>query len=162
VHNTGISENGQSSSDSTCPGDITAGSKAETQEAERSAGKKAGVGYNFVANDFEGVTVLRTTCLECEHTTERKETFYDICVPIMTAEQDSDEGIIVISACPLSRAEFPNWHVKDRKKYLIRQLPQWSISRTSLLQTQRSRVRFPALPDFLSSSGSGTGSTQPL
>jgi hypothetical protein len=23
------------------------------------------------------------------------------------------------------------------------------------------RVRFPALPDFLSSSGSGTGSTQP-
>jgi hypothetical protein len=26
---------------------------------------------------------------------------------------------------------------------------------------QRSRVRFPALPDFLRSSGSGTGSTQP-
>ena len=26
---------------------------------------------------------------------------------------------------------------------------------------QRSRVRFPALPEFLSSSGSGTGSTQP-
>jgi hypothetical protein len=29
------------------------------------------------------------------------------------------------------------------------------------LQIQRSRVRFPALPDFLSSSGPGTGSTQP-
>ena len=29
------------------------------------------------------------------------------------------------------------------------------------LQVERSRVRFPALPDFLSSSGSGTGSTQP-
>ena len=29
------------------------------------------------------------------------------------------------------------------------------------LQIQRSRVRFPALPDFLSSSGSGKGSTQP-
>jgi hypothetical protein len=28
--------------------------------------------------------------------------------------------------------------------------------------SQRSRVRFPALLDFLSSSGSGTGSTQPL
>jgi hypothetical protein len=27
---------------------------------------------------------------------------------------------------------------------------------------QRSRVRFPALSDFLSSIGSGTGSTQPL
>jgi hypothetical protein len=32
---------------------------------------------------------------------------------------------------------------------------------TSWLQAQRSRVRFPALPDFLSSSGFGTGSTQP-
>jgi hypothetical protein len=29
------------------------------------------------------------------------------------------------------------------------------------LQIQGSRVRFPALPDLLSSSGSGTGSTQP-
>jgi hypothetical protein len=33
---------------------------------------------------------------------------------------------------------------------------------SSWLLTQRSRVRFPALPDFLNSSGSGTGSTQPL
>jgi hypothetical protein len=33
---------------------------------------------------------------------------------------------------------------------------------SSWLLIQRSRVRFPALPDFLSSSGSGTGSTQPL
>jgi hypothetical protein len=32
---------------------------------------------------------------------------------------------------------------------------------SSGLQTQRSRVRFPALPDFLRSSGSGTRSTQP-
>jgi hypothetical protein len=39
--------------------------------------------------------------------------------------------------------------------------PLWSSGQTSWLQTQRSRVRFPALPNFLSSSGSGTGSTQP-
>jgi hypothetical protein len=32
---------------------------------------------------------------------------------------------------------------------------------SSWLHIQRSRVRFPALPDFLRSSGSGTGSTQP-
>jgi hypothetical protein len=38
----------------------------------------------------------------------------------------------------------------------------WSSSQSTWLQTQRSRVRFPALPNFLSSSGSGTGSTQPL
>jgi hypothetical protein len=40
--------------------------------------------------------------------------------------------------------------------------PLWSSSQSSWLLTQRSRLRFPALPDFLSSSGSGTGFTQPL
>ena len=39
--------------------------------------------------------------------------------------------------------------------------PLWSSGQSFWLQIQRPRVRFPALPDFLSSSGSGTGSTQP-
>ena len=39
--------------------------------------------------------------------------------------------------------------------------PLWSSGQSLWLQIQRSRVRFPALPDFLSSSGSRTGSTQP-
>ena len=39
--------------------------------------------------------------------------------------------------------------------------PLWSSGRSFWLQIQRSRVRFPALPYFLSSGGSGTGSTQP-
>jgi hypothetical protein len=39
--------------------------------------------------------------------------------------------------------------------------PLWSSGQSFWLLTQRSRVRFPALPDFLSGSGSGTGSTQP-
>ena len=39
--------------------------------------------------------------------------------------------------------------------------PLWSSGQSFWVQIQRSRVRFPALPDFLSSSGSGTGSTQP-
>jgi hypothetical protein len=39
--------------------------------------------------------------------------------------------------------------------------PLWSSGQSSWLQIQRSGVRFPALPDFLRSSGSGTGSTQP-
>ena len=37
----------------------------------------------------------------------------------------------------------------------------WSSGQSFWLQIQRSRVRFPAPADFLSSSGSGTGSTQP-
>jgi hypothetical protein len=39
--------------------------------------------------------------------------------------------------------------------------PLWSSGQSFWLQIQRSRVRFPELPAFLSSSGSGTGSTQP-
>jgi len=39
--------------------------------------------------------------------------------------------------------------------------PLWSSGHSFWLQIQRSRVRYPALPDFLSSSGSGMGSTQP-
>jgi hypothetical protein len=40
--------------------------------------------------------------------------------------------------------------------------PLWSSGQSSCPLTQRSRVRFPAPPDFQSSSRSGTGSTQPL
>ena len=39
--------------------------------------------------------------------------------------------------------------------------PLWSSGQSFWPQIQRSRVRSPALPDFLSSSGSGTGFTQP-
>jgi len=39
--------------------------------------------------------------------------------------------------------------------------PLWYSGQSFWLQMQRSRVRSPALLDFLSSSGSGTGSTQP-
>jgi hypothetical protein len=39
--------------------------------------------------------------------------------------------------------------------------PLCSSGQSSWLQIQRPRVRFPGLPDFLRSSGSGTGSTQP-
>jgi hypothetical protein len=40
-------------------------------------------------------------------------------------------------------------------------LPLWSNGQSSWVQIQRSRVRFPALSDFLRSSRSGTGSIQP-
>ena len=45
--------------------------------------------------------------------------------------------------------------------YLESVPPLWSSGQSFCLQIQRSRVRFPAVPDFLSGSGSGTGCTQP-
>jgi hypothetical protein len=50
----------------------------------------------------------------------------------------------------------------ERKSSCLGRPPLWSSGQSSWLQIQRIRVRFPALPDFLRNSGSGTGSTQPL
>jgi len=49
----------------------------------------------FISEDFEGVSLLRTTCLECEHVTERKETFCDICVPI-DIDRSNEKGAYLI------------------------------------------------------------------
>jgi hypothetical protein len=46
-------------------------------------------------------------------------------------------------------------------KSFVPLLPLWYSGQSSWLQMQRSRVQFPALPDFLRSSSSETGSTQP-
>jgi ubiquitin carboxyl-terminal hydrolase 1 len=46
---------------------------------------------NFIAKDFEGVMVLKTMCLECEAATERKETFSDICLPIMNQNPENSK-----------------------------------------------------------------------
>ena len=54
--------------------------------------------------------------------------------------------------------------ISERIFLMIRHIlwrPLWSSGKSFWLQIQRSRARFPALPDFLSSSGSGTGSIQP-
>lgn len=55
---------------------------------ENSTSNKKKLGYNFIAEDFEGITLRRTKCLECECVTERKEPFYDIPVPMSVTEME--------------------------------------------------------------------------
>ena len=64
---------------------------------------------------------------------------------------------------PVVRGTLPNLEPKLKCEIgqIIEPRHLWSSGQSFWLQIQRSRVRFPALPDFLSSSGSGTGSTQP-
>jgi hypothetical protein len=54
------------------------------------------------------------------------------------------------------------WCSSNIVKYFECRTFLWSVGQSFWLQIQISRVRFPALPDFLRSRGSGTGSTQPL
>lgn len=79
-----------------------------------SENSKKKIGYNFVAEDFEGITLRRTKCLECEGVTERKEPFYDIPVPIMFNEDDygTNPSEIYRKACVTSEK------LCDSNKYL--------------------------------------------
>lgn len=60
----------------------------ETDEGDNPEEKSR---LNFIEEDFEGVSVLCTRCLECECTTERKEAFYEIGVPI-ASDQDPEKS----------------------------------------------------------------------
>lgn len=84
------------------------------------SGKK--IAYNFVSEDFEGVTLRRTKCLECECVTERKETFYDISVPIIFKQEDIDisPSEIYRRACVTSEK------LCDSNKYLCEQCKRYN------------------------------------
>ncbi|KAF5299260.1 hypothetical protein FQA39_LY02433 [Lamprigera yunnana] len=96
-------------SDSSTNADVDEHSLPNTSEK-----RKKKIGYNFVTEDFQGVTLRRTKCLECEGVTERKEPFYDIPVPIMINEEDheTDPNVIYRKACVTSEK------LCDANKYL--------------------------------------------
>lgn len=59
------------------------GNSAQSDENESiPSGSSSSCSSTSMFDDFQGVSLLRTTCLECEFVTERKESFCDICVPI--------------------------------------------------------------------------------
>jgi hypothetical protein len=70
----------------------------------------------------------------------------------------------------LLNLKFPSWVPEQGVSETLEDNPEawhtcnifclWSSGQSSWPQIQRSLVRFPALPDFLGSSGSGTGCTQ--
>jgi len=84
----------------------TEGKKLKKKEAERENGSQNGisrlslsdeaVNLNFVKENFVGVGVMRTKCLECEASTYTKETFTNIDIPILGSSsgegEEEDEG----------------------------------------------------------------------
>ncbi|KAJ8683249.1 hypothetical protein QAD02_019041 [Eretmocerus hayati] len=97
----------------------------------------------FISEDFEGVSLLRTTCLECEQVTERKEIFCDICVPIdidRSNEKDED-GKTMDSSAIYKKAVVTSELLVDKNKY-------WCATCLRLNEARRA-ICYPTLPRLL-------------
>lgn len=89
------------------------------------------LGFDFVADDFEGTTVLRTTCLECEIVTERKQTMCDISVPIpedkrLESDVNTDPSVVYQQACVTSEC------LRDQNKYWCDGCARYNEARRSV------------------------------
>jgi hypothetical protein len=74
---------------------------------------------------------------------------------------DTTFQIWTLSWFPFDTMEIYLKYTNDLFFFFVKWPPLWSSGQSSWLLTQRSRVRFPAPPNFLSSSGSGKVSAQP-
>lgn len=107
-------------------------------------GAKKKIGYNFIAEDFEGVTLRRTKCLECEGVTERKEPFYDISVPIMCNEDEfvSNPSEIYRKACVTSEK------LCDSNKYLCDNCKRYNEASREVLFEKLPKIMILQLKRF--------------
>ncbi|XP_058791373.1 ubiquitin carboxyl-terminal hydrolase 1 [Phymastichus coffea] len=97
----------------------------------------------FIYEDFEGVSLLRTTCLECEQVTERKETFCNICVPIdidRLNEKDENGKTLDCSAI-YKKLVVTSEFLNDKNKY-------WCAACLRYNEAQRA-ICYPSLPRIL-------------
>lgn len=101
----------------------------DTEDADFTVNNKKPITYNFVSEDFEGVTLRRTKCLECECVTERKETFYDISVPILFKPEDLElsPSEVYRRACVTSEK------LCDSNKYLCDQCKRYNEASRDVL-----------------------------
>ncbi|EEZ98975.1 ubiquitin carboxyl-terminal hydrolase 1 [Tribolium castaneum] len=110
---------------------------------------KKKLGYNFVAEDFEGVTLRRTRCLECESVTERKEPFYDIPVPIPVKDTDFEPDSaseIYRKACVTSEK------LCDANKYLCEKCQRYNEASRDVLFEKLPNIMVLQLKRFTTSS----------
>ncbi|XP_050507044.1 ubiquitin carboxyl-terminal hydrolase 1 [Diabrotica virgifera virgifera] len=109
---------------------------------------KKKLGYNFVAEDFEGITLRRTKCLECESVTERKEPFYDIPVPISLKDDDlADMNVNDI----FRRACVTTEKLCDSNKYLCEKCERYNEASREVLFEKLPNIMVLQLKRFTTS-----------
>lgn len=104
--------------------------------------------YNFVAEDFEGITLRRTKCLECEGVTERKEPFYDIPVPISLKDEDSDDANV---SDIFRRACVTTEKLCDSNKYLCENCERYNEASREVLFEKLPNIMVLQLKRFTTS-----------
>lgn len=107
----------------------------DNQSAIEKLAKK--IGFNFVSEDFGGITLRRTKCLECESVTERKEPFYDICVPIPVSDSDIEDMASQFYRHSCVTTE----NLRDTNKYWCEQCVRYNEARRE--------VSYERLPNLL-------------
>lgn len=102
---------------------IINGSNNESDEQSSSENSVEKIIKNFISDNFSGVTLLRTKCIECESITERKEPFLDIRVPIPLTDTDLENqhiSDIYRSFCVTSE------NLRDTNKYWCEQCVRYN------------------------------------
>lgn len=94
---------------------------------------------NFVKENFEGKSVMRTRCLECEHSTFRSEAFTNIDVPL-TFEDEADADELSGQELFLKQIMMSET-LRENNKY-------WCEECSRLNEAQRS-VQFELLPKVM-------------
>ncbi|CAG9861265.1 unnamed protein product [Phyllotreta striolata] len=110
---------------------------------------KQKLNYNFVTEDFEGITLRRTKCLECECVTERKEPFYDIPVPISPGYDDGHDADDAVNI--FRRACVTTEKLCDSNKYLCSNCCRYNEASREVLFEKLPNIMVLQLKRFTSS-----------
>lgn len=95
---------------------------------------------------------MRTTCLECEYVTERKESFMDICLPIVNENVSGEEAntnASALFASTLMEVDF----LRDANKYWCEQCVRYNEARRSVHYEKLPRLLVLQLKRFSLSYG---------
>lgn len=107
--------------------------------------------YNFLFEDFQGITLRRTKCLECESVTERKEPFYDIPVPIPISNEEYVVNTNVTADDIYRRACVTSEKLCDANKYLCEECMRYNEASREVLFERLPNIMILQLKRFTSS-----------
>ncbi|CAH2241875.1 ubiquitin carboxyl-terminal hydrolase creB [Pararge aegeria] len=96
-------------------------------------------GWDFVADDFEGMMVVRTMCLECEAVTEKAQAVCELCVPV--GEDDTAEE-------PFRSACLSSEYLRDQNKYWCERCLRYNEARRSVAYSRLPRLLVLQLKRF--------------